>query len=494
MAQNPTRRPDSAKPLRPDLTMPQIAGAAASFASVPPTNNGSFLSNELDLIALAAKFEAQGQGKISAAMASELALEIVLNEIVQQACAATGANGSAIALRRGTEMVCRASGGDNAPPLGTGLDTNSGLSGACVRSAQIQSCDDALNDLRSDAELSRRLGIRSVVVYPLLAGRELLGILEIFSAHPKAFGSGDLQTLEALGVRVLRNVQASQAWVVERERASISAKSIPAKKIETEIVQKPAAEIVLDSVPKSEFASPSAALPLLTAYGAPTAKRFDWFAAVAGAIVFSIAVAMGTVLIVRGGWLKVGGNRNMNRDVARSGISSSTAPASMLNSTPGANADKPDASAVASATTAGPGSKGANTQSPDGTLRVYQNGKEIFRMPPFKMDASAKPNSASGDTIAKLSPEAAQGNLLQRVEPVYPAQALSKHLQGDVVLHIRTDSEGAVEDVQLVSGSPLLADAAIAAVLQWRFKPHLVNGRPVVTETDVTLRFALPSD
>jgi protein TonB len=80
------------------------------------------------------------------------------------------------------------------------------------------------------------------------------------------------------------------------------------------------------------------------------------------------------------------------------------------------------------------------------------------------------------------------------VEPVYPAQALSQRVQGPVVLHVRIGIEGAVEDVQLVSGNPLLADAAIAAVLQWRFKPHRVNGLAGAMETDVTLRFALPSD
>jgi TonB family protein len=386
------------------------------------------------------------------------------------------------------------------------LDTNSGLSGACLRSSQIQSCDDALNDARVDAELSRRLGIRSVVVYPLLAGRELLGILEIFSAHPKAFSSGDLQTLEALAARILRNVQATRAWVIARERASIPAKPIPAKTPESEIVQTPRAEIVIDSAPKSKEASLSTTLPMFTADSAPSEKRFDWFAAIAGAIVFSIAVAMGTVLIVRIGWLKAGGNRNIN--IARAGISFSTVQASTANLTTTSNTDKPAGTRGASASTASVASKGANTQppdgqsithddsppAPDGALRVYQNGKEIFRMSPFTPDTTAKTNSAPSDTIAKLSPDATRSDLLQRVEPVYPAQALSQRVQGPVVLHVRIGIEGAVEDVQLVSGNPLLADAAIAAVLQWRFKPHRVNGQAGAMETDVTLRFALPSD
>jgi TonB family protein len=505
MAQNPTRRPDSAKPLRPDLAKPQIVGAAASSASVPSENNLSPLSNESDLAALAARFEGQGQGKISAELAAELALEIVLNEIVQQACAATGANGAAIALRRGAEMVCRASSGDNAPPLGTGLDTNSGLSGACLRSAQIQSCDDAWNDPRADAKLSQRLGIRSVVVYPLLAGRELLGILEVFSDRPKAFGAGDLQTLEAWAGGVLKNLQASQAWVIARERGSIAAKTDARleKKIASETVQKPAAGVVIDSAPKSEEASLTAALPVFTAYStayrAPSAKRFDWFAAAAGAIIFSIAVVMGTVLIVRVGWLKVGGNRSMN--VARPGVSAQTSNVSPAVDKPAASSGAPGSAAVADgkpANTKSPiGQSGTHADAPrdtDGTLLVYQDGKEIFRMPAVTLDAIARTKSAPAGTIATLSPDAARSDLVQRVEPAYPAQALSQHVQGAVVLHVRTGREGAVEDVQVVSGNPLLADAAVAAVLQWRFKPRFVNGEAVAMETEVTLRFTLPSD
>ena len=62
-------------------------------------------------------------------VSGELALDIVLNEIVEQACLATGATGAAIALAHGEEMICRASTGGSAPELGTRLNMNSGLAG-----------------------------------------------------------------------------------------------------------------------------------------------------------------------------------------------------------------------------------------------------------------------------------------------------------------------------------------------------------------------------
>src|ERR1700722_2532477 len=168
---------------------------------------------EADFAALAARFAAQSGGGLSAELSADLALEIVLNEIVEQACLATGATGAAIVLRRdserGSEMVCRGSTGATAPELGARLEGASGLSGECVRTHQTQLCDDVLADLRVDLEASARLGVRSVMVMPLLRGDELVGVFELFSSLPGAFGERDERTLEALAGRILSNLALS---------------------------------------------------------------------------------------------------------------------------------------------------------------------------------------------------------------------------------------------------------------------------------------------
>jgi protein TonB len=92
-----------------------------------------------------------------------------------------------------------------------------------------------------------------------------------------------------------------------------------------------------------------------------------------------------------------------------------------------------------------------------------------------------------------LAPDVAEGSLLQRVEPEYPEEARQQRIQGAVVLEVRIGRDGAIEEVKLVSGQPLLAKAAIAAVKQWRFKPRLENGQPVGMQTRVTLNFRIPS-
>src|SRR5258708_13394096 len=106
-------------------------------------------------------------------MCGDLGVEVVLNEIVGQACLATGATGAAIVLKDEGEMVCRASSGDTAPALGTRFDNATGLSHLCIETSRVQRCDDAQADPRAQAEPCRRLGVRSVMALPLLKDAEV---------------------------------------------------------------------------------------------------------------------------------------------------------------------------------------------------------------------------------------------------------------------------------------------------------------------------------
>lgn len=193
MAQSPTSGPDPSKPL---------VGATEVLRAQP--EDASFGT---DFAQLAACFSAQSGGGLPPDLSSDLALEIVLNEVVEQACLTTGATGAAIALERDGEMVCRASSGATAPMLGSRMDAASGLSGECVRTRRTQRSDDVLADSRVDLEASQRLGVRSVMVMPLLRGDELVGLFELFSSLPQAFGERDEHTLEALAVRVLSSLE-----------------------------------------------------------------------------------------------------------------------------------------------------------------------------------------------------------------------------------------------------------------------------------------------
>ena len=84
-----------------------------------------------------------------------------------------------------------------------------------------------------------------------------------------------------------------------------------------------------------------------------------------------------------------------------------------------------------------------------------------------------------------------EGNLVYRIQPEYPALARQARVQGTVVLRAVISREGAIENLQVLSGHPLLVKAAMEAVRQWRYRPYVLNGEPVEVETQVTVNFIL---
>jgi protein TonB len=84
-----------------------------------------------------------------------------------------------------------------------------------------------------------------------------------------------------------------------------------------------------------------------------------------------------------------------------------------------------------------------------------------------------------------------EGNLIHRVAPSYPALARQARIQGTVLLRATISKDGNIENLQLLSGHPMLAQAAIEAVRQWRYRPYHLNGDPVEVETQVTVKFTL---
>jgi len=93
----------------------------------------------------------------------------------------------------------------------------------------------------------------------------------------------------------------------------------------------------------------------------------------------------------------------------------------------------------------------------------------------------------------RISQGVTKGLLIHRVEPVYPALARAARVQGDVILTAIISTNGEIENLQLVSGHPMLVPSALAAVKQWRYKPYLLNGTPTEVETTITVIFTLSS-
>jgi len=84
-----------------------------------------------------------------------------------------------------------------------------------------------------------------------------------------------------------------------------------------------------------------------------------------------------------------------------------------------------------------------------------------------------------------------EANLIHRVQPVYPPLAKTTHVEGTVEFTATINKEGTIENLQLVRGHPLLVNAAREAILQWRYRPTLLNGEPVEVITDIVVKFTL---
>ncbi len=91
----------------------------------------------------------------------------------------------------------------------------------------------------------------------------------------------------------------------------------------------------------------------------------------------------------------------------------------------------------------------------------------------------------------RVSAGVTQGLLVKRVQPNYPPLARQARIQGTVVLQAQISKTGDIENLQLISGHPMLAPAAIEAVKQWKYRPYLLNGEPVEVETQVQVNFTL---
>ena len=84
-----------------------------------------------------------------------------------------------------------------------------------------------------------------------------------------------------------------------------------------------------------------------------------------------------------------------------------------------------------------------------------------------------------------------QANLIHKVQPIYPPQAKQDHVQGKVQFSVLIGKDGHIQTLTLVSGEPVLVNAAKDAVSQWVYKPTLLNGQPVEVLTQVDVHFTL---
>ena len=105
-------------------------------------------------------------------------------------------------------------------------------------------------------------------------------------------------------------------------------------------------------------------------------------------------------------------------------------------------------------------------------------------------DSSLPPPPKIAPTRIRVGGDVQAAKMVRQVPPTYPAIAKTAHTSGTVVLHAIIGKDGTIQDLQYISGPPLLMHAAMDAVRQWRYQPTLLNGEPVEVDTTISVVFA----
>ncbi len=427
--------------------------------------------------------------------------DVLLKAIAEAAQALTSANGAAIALAHDGAVVCCARSGETAPTVGTRLSVDSGISGECLRSGEALHCDDSYTDHRVDPMVCRVLGLRSVAIVPVIEQGKATGILETFSTRAYAFNARHMACLKQLS-ELTMSVYAGQHK------------------------SKGASPVLLPEFPPTPLES---ARRLAPTYRAAAVDFFEKLEPgrkhrVTGLVLATLALA--SLLL---GWtLHRPKTQAPSAGMANSEVA--TAPYQPATGMPeeeeimvpaGALGlrQKPSTRPAAHRSGNDRHSRESREDSPEVVTRII-NASEIKDSPAVapvtkttvssdtepvpepKLELARSDNAALKDLLAgpartpKFTPPVSAGvspgALLHKVQPIYPPDARAMGLRGSVSLQITILKDGTVRDAKVVEGNPILGRAATDAVRQWRYRPTLLNGKPVQTQAEVVVNFQTP--
>ena len=480
------------------------------------THSGAAHENDLAAKVECLRQVADLQGIILSERLETLA---ALDLIVRRIAELTRATGAAIALRDGENVICRASFG-NAPDVGVKLSSTS-LSGECLRSGTVVMLEDSENDPRVNPEVCRQLNFRSLLILPVIAGKEVIGIAEALSPDLRNFDDGDVLVLSFL-TDLIATFAAPRTEVDEPDYRELIMLSEPQ---ENTGVQSPV-----------QATSPAAPLLASSLVAAPQVARVPMRATILskeksrrilkatpiliptrGLALYVITAVLATALTLLGysyyRQIRTS-NKPINSPSSVSSNASSPAPlpASVSSNTSAATPVNPGMEAKPFRTARSAATTVTRTESETPELSVIQ-GHTVNVRPaeePTAPEPLASLPAPSGTTFLPASivnanpatprlgatqfvPAQSQGvipgKLIKRVLPQYPDMARRAGVSGEVVISGIIGTDGTLHNLKAVSGSPLLRDAALEAARQWRYSPYLLGGKAVEAETHITISF-----
>jgi TonB family protein len=422
----------------------------------------------------------------------------LLSDVTITALQLTEATGAALALWRDGVVRCRARAGDMAPPLGARVNVESGISGECLRTGQSQVCADTFTDPLVEAEACRQLGIRSLAVVPLPDSNGVAGILEVFSDRAHAFHDEHVARLKHLAQIVVTHGGRSVETLAPSPTEPILAEPQP--------VPAPTLVALPEAVPATKWWS-------------------QWLHGDVSPASRLVAAAVLLLCVLTGlGWMLSTGRHRAARSGAASGgsvptpvgVSSEPSDAGMYapGSQPLAKPSPAKSDLAASEIVVHASKKlavnpqpqaGLLAELPGGGDPVAQTPAEEIQPPEVSKVLAGAPASSGqvlasiGDTPVQMPAETVRtssgvtgGRIVRQVTPVYPAWAQTQRIEGAVVLEVVIGEDGTVSQVTVLSGPPLLANAAQRAIQQWRYAPSELNGKPVPVRKQITIQFKRP--
>ena len=309
-----------------------------------------------------------------------------------------------------------------------------------------------------------------MMIAPLVDGQRLVGLIQVFSSWPNAFGKREISALQVLAGRIAESNREAEAVIttpVEEQETPVEEPETPAEP----------AEFELEPIPnQAAEEQPEQLRETIPAPASAPRKGFDLWSTVLGVLVIAAAIALGLVI----GWRRAAESANRPRQANSSVRTDASSISGATVPTPSQNEviAEPVAAHTGSAPVSTTKAPIAKPEPPAGGLIITQYGKEVYRS-----------RSEGGQPVADLQMER---RLIHRVEPEYPAQAKAQHVQGPVVLDVQVLGDGEVGTIAIVSGDPVLAQSAVDAVKRWRYQPESEDGQGLRRQTRVTVKFTLP--
>ncbi len=324
---------------------------------------------------------------------NEVLEQFRLDQLLEEACVASGAAGGAIALFQEGKLVCRAVTGSNAPQLGSCLDSPSGLLDSCVQTRRPQNCSDTEND-PNNAELSK-FGAKSIAVFPLIDGEQLSGVMEILSSSANAFTEGDLDRVQTLAKEIGHPSAGVVEAAAEPPLLAMSALSSPR---DAHALARSEEDEVESSIPVSPPES--------------WVRTNELRTTVLGLLVIIASLLLGGSVGWRLGWQKATLQMRRGSSTTRAGEPSKIAsPDSALlpnvTARPALESTPDDERQTADGIPRQTSTRRTGTDSQDGALTIRQNGKLILRVPPRQTQdpqlrdrrPAPSPPTAEGDHV-----------------------------------------------------------------------------------------------